>query len=385
MRLNDQVRTLPARSEKALGKVVDLLADRLQPHFRLMLHKYEGVLRVRMGAEREGARLGDWMDSREALARRGDAFFPAFIASLREGCRAAFDHSPPPPPAGPFRDLSKPLGLVDEETIDEDSVLAGLAARHEARASHPLMLMSQRFAVMLERPPLSASELPIGPHAFGRALRHAARETGLALHGRVALYELYEEDSANRFEATMLAVDSLLDSIGILPGLTFVPLRQKIVPAHPERGRGHAPKPGLVSEIVAMRAVNEALDATVPPGLLPDHRLGERREAVAAMVRLVSRHGPESEAWNRCREVMAEVIAATRERRPARAGTAEWIRGTLVDLGYSEVECRRLSEALVHLGQDIAAATRMHAAANGGSRTHSPRKEPDTSANARHR
>ena len=45
-------------------------------------------------------------------------------------------------------------------------------------------------------------------------------------------------------------------------------------------------------------------------------------------------------------------------RRPARPGTAEWIRAELVSLGYSEVECRRLSEALVNLGQDIASVTR---------------------------
>ena len=378
---------MPARSEKALGKVVDLLADRLHPHFHLMLQRYDAILRERMATERDGARLGDWMASREALARRGELFFPAFIASLRQGCLAAFDHSPPQKPTGPFRDLSQPLGLVDEETIDEDSVLAGLAARHEARASHPLMLLSQRFSVLLERPPLPASALPVGPHAFGRALQFAARETGLPLHARVALYELYEEDSATRFETTMQAVDSLLDAIGILPGLTFVPLRPKVVPAHPERGTHRAPQPGLVSEIVAMRTVNEALDATVPQGLLPDHRLAERREAVSAMVRLVSRHGPESQAWLRCREVMAEVIAATRERRLARAGTAEWIRTSLVDLGYSEVECRRLSDALGHLGQDIANATRTPGAAHATARTQGapPRKESDASANAGHR
>ena len=156
----------------------------------------------------------------------------------------------------------------------------------------------------------------------------------------------------------MQAVDSLLDGMGILPGLSFVPLRPKYVPEHPERGRGHAPGPGLVSEIVAMRTVNEALDEVVPQGVLPEHRFAERREAVAAMVRLVSVEGPASDAWQRCREVMAEVIQATREGRPARAGTAEWIRSELMALGYGEVECRRLSEALVHLGQDIAGATR---------------------------
>lgn len=370
---------MPARSEKALGKVVDLLADRLQPHFHLMLQRFDTRLRSRMAAEDDAARMDDWLASRQALAARGNLFFPAFMASLREGCLAAFDHSPPAQPAGSFRDRSQPLDLVDETVIDEDSVLAGLAARHEARASLPLMLLSQRFAVLLERPPLPASELPIGPQAIGRALQHASREMGLPLRGRVELYKLYEEDSAARIETSAQAVDALLDAMGILPGLTFVPLRQKDVPAHPERGQGHAPAPGLVSEIVALRTVNEALDANVPQGLLPDHRLAERREAVAAMVRLVSRHGPESAPWARCREVMGEVVAATRERRPARAGTAEWIRTTLLDLGYSEVECRRLSEALVHLGQDIANAKRSQAPAHGASRVPG-KKDPDAPA-----
>ena len=357
MGLNGRVRTLPARSQKALGSVVDLLADRLQAPFTLMLQRYERVLAGRIREENAADRLTDWMASRAALARNGDGFFAAFIASLRKGCTDAFDHVPPPE-ATAFRSLDQPLGLVDEDPVDVEGALAGLAARHEARASHPLMLLAQRFAVLLERPPLRASELPVGPHAFGRALRHAAQETGLQLHGRVALYTLYEEDSANRFESTMQAVDSLLDGMGILPGLSFVPLRPKYVPEHPERGRGLAPGPGLVSEIVAMRTVNEALDEVVPQGVLPEHRFAERREAVAAMVRLVSVEGPASDAWQRCREVMAEVIQATREGRPARAGTAEWIRSELMALGYGEVECRRLSEALVHLGQDIAGATR---------------------------
>ena len=374
---------MPARSERTLGSVIDLLADRLQPAFHLTLQRYQVGLRERMAAERDGTRLGDWVDAREALVRRGDDFFPAFIASLRAGCMAAFDHSPPPEPAGPFRNHNQPLGLVDAQAIDEDSVLAGLASRHESRASHPLMLLSQRFAVLLERPPLSASELPVGPHAFGRALRHASNEIGLGLPARVALYDTYERDSANRFETTMMAVDALLDGMGVLPGLSFVPLRPKSVPAHPERGRGHSPAPGLVSEIVAMRTVNEAIDATVPEGLLPDERLAERREAVSAMVRLVSRHGPASAAWIRCREAMAEVIAAARERRTARPGVAEWIRTNLAELGYSEVECRRLSEALVHFGQDIAKASRTGAAAHAAAQARTPSgNEPDASNHA---
>ena len=345
---------MPVRSTKALMTAVDLLADRLQPHFHFLMQRLERDLGDRIRDEQDSERLADWMDSRQALARHGDTFFPAFIEALRQGCLDAYDHTPPAPAESPFRDRSQPLGLLDDEVVDEDATLAGIAARHESRASHSLMLLGQRFAVLLERPPLAASELPIGPHAVGRALQRAATQVGLRLHSRIALYTLHDEENATRYGAALEAVDALLDASGILPGLSFVPLRPRAVAHHPKRGLGHAPAQGLVAEIVAMRVVNETVDKLIPEGTLPEQRFAERREAVAAMVRLVSRYGPDSEEWQRCQGVMAEVAASAAERRPARPGTAEWIRKALVDLGYSEVECRRLSEALVHLGQDIA-------------------------------
>lgn len=335
---------------------VDLLADRLQSPFHLLLQRFERQLGERIREETDAGRLEDWMASREALARNADAFFPTLVAAVRQGCLDAYDHAPPVEPSAPMRDRSQPLSLLDDEFVDEDSALAGLAARQEARASHPLMLLGHRFAVLLERPPIAASELPVGPNAAVRAIQHAAKAAGLRLHSRLVLYQLYEDDSAERFPVTLQALDALLDSMGILPGLSYVPLRPKAAPDHPHRGAGHAAAPGLVAEIVAMRVVNETIDKLIPEGTLPDQRFAERREAVAAMVRLVSRYGPDSEQWQRCRAEIAEVVAAMADRRPARQGTAEWIRAALVDLGYSEVECRRLSEALLHLGQDIAQA-----------------------------
>lgn len=385
MGFNGRVKTLSARPEKTLEKVVDLLGDRLEPQFAILQQRFERTLGDRIRDELDAERLVEWMAARERMARNGASFFPEFMRSIRQACMAAFDHAPPPEPAGPFQLRDQPLSLLDTEVVDEDATLAGIASRHESRASHPLMLLGQRFAVLLERPPLSANALPIGPQAFGRALQHAASEMGLGVNARVALYTLYDEEYADRFESLMEAVDALLDGAGILSGLTFVPLRARAVAAHPERGRGHGPAPGLVAEIVAMRTVNETLDAMVPGGLLADHRLPERREAVAAMVRLVSRHGPESEEWQQCRAVMGEVIAAARERRQVRAGTAEWIRAALQALGYSEVECRRLSEGLVQLAQEIANANRASTVGSPSRRAvfgTPPWKGPDSSASA---
>ena len=280
---------MPARSTKALMKVVDLLADRLHSPIHRLLQRFEQQLGQSIRDETDAERLDDWLASREALVRNGHGFFPAFIDCLRQQCLAAYDHAPPVEPTSPFHNRLQPLGLLDDEVVDEDSALAGLGARQESRASHPLMLLGHRFAVVLERPPLAASELPVGPHAFGRAIQHAAKKVGLRLHTRLALYHAYEDDAAARYPSTLEAVDALLDASGILPGLSYVPLRPKAVAHHPQRGAGHAAAAGLVAEVVAMRVVNEAIDKLIPDGSLPDHRLAERREAVAAMVRLVSR------------------------------------------------------------------------------------------------
>lgn len=363
------------------------MGDRLERQFAVLLQRFERTLGDRIRDEGDPERLVEWMTSRERLARNGDAIFPAFMSSIRQACVAAYDHAPPRESAGGFPERHQPLGLLDAEVVDEDATLAGFSARQEARASHPLMLLGQRFAVLLERPPLSSTELPIGPLAFGRCLQTAALEVGLGLHARVALYLAYEDQDAGRYGQAMEAVDNLLDSMGILSGLTYVPLRARTGTVHPDRGTGHAPAPaaGLVAEIVAMRAVNETLDEMVPGGLLRDHRLSERREAVAAMVRLVSRHGPDSDQWARCREVMGEIIGAARERRQVRAGTAEWIRDALQALDYSEVECRRLSDALVHLAHDIANSTRPPTTGSASSHAvlGAPRWQgPDSSVNA---
>ena len=346
---------MPLRSQQALEQVVDAFADRVRPDLARLLHRLQRTLGERIVDERDGDRLADWMASREALVRNREAFLPAFVAELRRKCMDAYDHAPANGGGQAARDTMQPLRLLDNEIVDEDGALAGVAARHESRASHALMLLGQRFAVLLERPPIAAAELPVGPHAFGCLLRHAATETGLGLHARMALYHLHDMENAGPYEEAVKAIDALLDGAGILPGLTYVPLRPRVVPHHPERGRGPVHEPGPVSEVVAMRVVNETLDQLVPQGTLPEHRRPERGEAVAAMVRLVSRFGPDSAQWKRCQAIVGAVMASARQRKPPPPGTAEAIGGMLAELGYDPAECQRLSAVLAHLGVEAAA------------------------------
>ncbi|MBB1059548.1 hypothetical protein [Marilutibacter spongiae] len=99
-----------------------------------------------------------------------------------------------------------------------------------------------------------------------------------------------------------------------------------------------------------MRIVNATLDELAPPGTLPASRLTERAEAVAAMVQLVSRFGPRSPEWLRCRMVVAEVVDAIRAGNAIDPAIREWIAGSLAMVGYSGVDAERLSTALVDMG-----------------------------------
>ena len=354
--------TVPRRAQQLLGQVVDLVAERFRPDVELLLKRLEDAVIERTREERDRDMLVQWSDSRLALGQRGTGFYPSFIGAIRDECLSAHDHAAPALSTAMFRDQLQPLMLLDEHIVDEDGALAGIVARHASRASLPLMLLGHRFAVLLERPPLDAAALPLGPRAFCRALRQAAHDIGLPVHARMALYRVYDTQNGPRYEAIVDAVNELLDNAGVLPGLSFVPLAARDAASHPGRGRGAAPAgapaadDGLLSEVEAMRIVNATLDELAPPGTLPEGRLSERGEAVAAMVRLVSRFGPHSEEWLRCKTIVAEVVDAVRAGRAIDPAIGDWIAGSLALVGYAPAEGERLATALVRMGRDAATA-----------------------------
>ncbi|MBB1089121.1 DUF1631 family protein [Lysobacter sp. SG-8] len=195
--------------------------------------------------------------------------------------------------------------------------------------------------------------MPIGPQACCRALRDAAHAIALPVHARLALYKSYDDRVGPHYEAMMQVANATLDAAGILPGLEFVPVRTRAGASHPDRGRddagaGHEAD-GMLSAIEALRIVNASLDDLVPPGTLPDSGLRERGEAVAAMVRLVSRFGPQSTEWQRCRMVVAEVVDAMRTGQAIDPAIHAWIVGSLGLVGHGEAESERLAGALLHL------------------------------------
>ncbi|MBB1059549.1 DUF1631 family protein [Marilutibacter spongiae] len=218
---------IPRRARHAIDQVLERFLADLRPDLSIILDQLDAAVIRRARDERDDAMLVQWVDTREALGRRKDGFIPAFNQALGRECEAAYDHAAPSLSRGLLGDQLQPLMLLDEHIVDEDNALAAVATRHASRASLPLLLLGHRFAVLLERPPLDAAALPIGPEACCRALRIAAQAIDLPIHARVVLYNAYDNEIGRHYEACIQTANALLDDAGILPGLSFIPLRAR--------------------------------------------------------------------------------------------------------------------------------------------------------------
>ncbi len=332
-----------------LGTALDALLVELDADYA------RRIAQAAPGAARDG-----WVESSRRLAEGRAVLAAAFFEALRRESLALLDPRAPPPSAhhdGAAPPAQRQLTLVDEDVLDEEGTLGAIATRHEHRASLALLLLGQRFGVMLGRPPLDASALPVGPQAFGRALAGAARRAGLPLDARIALYGVYDRGFMRQYPDVVEAMDARIDRAGVLPGLAFVPLRPRDVPGHAGRGMaddatlrdsagGDGATPGSTE---AVRLVNDAVAQLRQVGRVPEAMATERRETIAAMTRFLLRHGPGSDEWKACVDTARSVLEAAARHQPPPPEARAWIEGALRSVGYGVEDARRLAEGLTSM------------------------------------
>ena len=128
------------------------------------------------------------------------------------------------------------LSLVEDVEMDEGAVLGSIAARGDSRNSLALQLMGYRFGVLAGGPAFDAEHLPLGPHALCHALRSACDWLMLSMDARLLLYRQFEKVAMAHYPALLETLNARLVGDGILPHLSFVPVRMRA--ATPGIGRG---------------------------------------------------------------------------------------------------------------------------------------------------
>src|SRR4249919_814094 len=227
---------LPRRVRRVLEHLLSLVSDEMARHLSSMLNEMEQQLfRLADHARNPGMQAGHMETLRTLRLNRAD-LVPRYLMGLEAALAGIRD------PRTPVRlgvtGVNSPsfrnLALVDDESMDEDSVLRDVALRHESRASLPLHLLGQRFGVLAGQPAFDAERLPVGPQMLGRILREACNSLQIGLEARLLLFRTFDRVVMGHYTQMAETMNALLERDGILPSLAYVPIRVRPVLQNPK-------------------------------------------------------------------------------------------------------------------------------------------------------
>ncbi len=214
--------SLPRRARHALERLlVDLHAEMGQQIPQLL---QETELALARATPSSDAKLeNDRLASMRSLGGGGQAFTRRFMAGLEASLAnlqtARRKHDAPDAP--PVLTLS----LLDDDVVSDEATLANIANRVESRNSLGLQLLGQRFGVLAGAPAFESETLPLGPLALCNALADAADGMQLSRYARMQLFQQFERAMAEFYPPLLDTLNMRLAEDGILPYLSYVPVR----------------------------------------------------------------------------------------------------------------------------------------------------------------
>ncbi|WP_159680154.1 DUF1631 family protein [Luteimonas sp. 9C] len=221
---------LPPRVRRTLERALSLVSTELDGGLSNLVSEFEQELfRLADHARHPGLESGYMATLRAFRANRAD-LVPRFLLALEGSVAAIRTPALPPPPAPLDTGSFGPLSLVEDTVMDEGTVLREIASRQEGRANLSLHLLGQRFGVLAATPAFDAERLPLGPQCLCRAIASAARALEIEHDARLLLYRMFDRVVMPGYARVLERLDVQLADDGILPALTFVPMRARAEP-----------------------------------------------------------------------------------------------------------------------------------------------------------
>lgn len=250
---------LPGRVQRILERVLALMSDDLARRLERMLADYEEQLFRHAEQARNPTQQGVHFETlRSVRVNRAD-LIPRFLHELERALsgirRPAAKVADAPHPVAGFGHLR----LVEDEVVTEAGALRAMAVRHEARCSLPLLLLGQRFGVLAGSPAFEAEHLPVGPQQLARILAEASQVLQISQEARLELFQSFDTHVLGGYASLVEALNSLLAQEGVLPNLSYVPLRTRAV------------APAAVAASAQRAPAGQRAAATPPPALQRPH------------------------------------------------------------------------------------------------------------------
>jgi hypothetical protein len=232
---------LPRRVHRVLEHLLSMVSDEMARLLGQMLNDFEQQLfRLADHARNPGLQSG-YMDALRIVRLNRADLVPRYLMGL-EAALAGVRQTKRASTAGTAQPVAfHNLALVDDQSMDEESLLRGIAMRHESRASLPLHLLGQRFGVLAGAPAFDAERLPVGPHAIGRILRDASQSLQVGMEARLLLFRTFERAVMQHYTQLAETMNAMLEREGILPSLAYVPIRVRPILQNPQPPATGAP------------------------------------------------------------------------------------------------------------------------------------------------
>ncbi len=237
---------LPRRVRRTLERVLSVFSEDLERNLVSAITEFEEEL-FRL-ADRAGTTGGgriDYMQTLRVVRLNRHDLVPRFMQLIEAGLAGIRR----PVLVAPIRALSLPttplnfrnLSLVDESVMDEGAVLHEIASRQESRVNLVLHLLGQRFGVLAAAPAFDSERIPLGPQAMCRAISHAIEGLQLDHGARLLFYRIFDRRVMTQFSPLCEKLDALLVEEGVLPGLSYVPMRTRAGSAEENEASGQGP------------------------------------------------------------------------------------------------------------------------------------------------
>lgn len=273
--------SLPPRVRDALDDVVALVIEYMAGPIERMLDDLETEL-LRTVDTLEPAQRMQRLAQVHALQRHRTRI-PAQLIDRLEAELASL-RTPPAAPAQPVAGAQPPAPaaagsntewrLLEDDEAHHDALLRTVSARYESRAGLALQLLGQRFGVLGACPAFDAERLPVGPHRLAEHTLDACHGLELDTAGRQRLVALFEQHVLMRYEELADAMNDVLAQRGVLPSMSFVPIRK------PPRVQAAADAPAPATAAAA--GSGDAKTGAAPLAVLRS-LLARRRAAIARL------------------------------------------------------------------------------------------------------
>ena len=218
---------LPRRVRRVLEHLLNAASDELERHLTAMLGEFEQQLfRLADHARNPGIESTHLQTLRTLRLNRSD-LVPRFMVGLEASLATLGRGATTATATAQARTASAfhHLALVDETDMDEETVLRDIALRQESRASLTLHLLGQRFGVIAGSPAFDAERIPLGPQSLCRIMRQASQSLQVSLEARLLLYRIFDRRVMANYPQLLEMLNVSIAADGILPSLTYVPIR----------------------------------------------------------------------------------------------------------------------------------------------------------------